>query len=191
MSSSKMTPPALAAYKVYRDLGTGRTLRVAAELLGKSKSLLDKWSRKYGWQKRCSEHDYQQLRGKLGEREVAIETTRQTIIDILPEAAGVLVDVMRDDRTVPVLDRHGKQQLDAEGRVMSRPLVKPSTRVVCAKTLLGIGGLVEVKRTEHIDRSAEQLDQAAQVIDSLGVEELEVVMKMLDQAESKRGDDGA
>lgn len=169
-------------------MGPTRTLGDAAVLLGKSrksKSLLERWSSKYGWGALVKEYDYQALRGKLGEREIAIELTRQGVIDVLPEAAQVLVKVMRDDRTIPVLDRHGKQQKDGDGNVMSRPLVRASTRVMCAKTLLGIGGLVEVKRTEHVDRSAEQLDQAAQVIDSLGVEELEVVMQMLDQADKR------
>lgn len=186
-----MTKPALAAYKTYRDLGDTRTYKKTLELLGKSTksdSQLSRWSTKYGWPQMLEEHDYQRLRESLGKREVVIEMTRQRVIDWMGEAAGVLHTIMTDNRVVPVLDRHGKVMRAPDGELMVKPMVKPSTKVVCAKSLLGMGGLVEVKRTEHIDRTQESLDQAAQVIDSLGVEELEVVMAMLDQARSG-GDD--
>ncbi len=80
----------------------------------------------------------------------------------------------------------------AEGRDMSRkqeypdgeprfkPLVKASTRAQSAQTLLGIGGLVAVKRTEYIDRTPESLDEAAALLRTMSPRQVTKLGEILD-----------
>jgi hypothetical protein len=47
---------AFAAFKAYLDLGPERRLVLAAESVGKSKRMMEKWSRKFDWQVRVQAH---------------------------------------------------------------------------------------------------------------------------------------
>lgn len=51
------TPKAWEAFNVYRELGPGRSIRQAAEKLGKSDTVLDRWSARWSWVARCAEWD--------------------------------------------------------------------------------------------------------------------------------------
>jgi hypothetical protein len=174
-----MTPKARAAFEIYRDLGPTRTLKRAAELIGKGVYMLNQWSAQYQWVRLCEEHDHAELREALGKREIVKERTLQTIIDRSSEAADVLYEIMTDRRVLPVLDRHGEHMLDGDGNKMYKPVVKPSTRAMCAEKILGIGGLVPVKRTETIDRTAESLDAAAAVLQSMSPTQLKQLHEIL------------
>ncbi len=175
-----MTPRARAAFRIYRDLGPGRTLRQVTELLGKrSPSTVRGWSARYDWADLVAEHDHAQLREAFGQREIVKERALQTLIDRMHEAAETLYAIMTDDKSVPILDRHGEIALDENGEPLQRPTVKASTRLEAAKTLLGLAGLVPVKRTEHVDKTAEQLDQAAAVLRTCSPEQLEAFMEIL------------
>lgn len=56
------TTKAYAAFCVYRDLGSDRSLSKAAESLGKSKPMMEQWSSKYDWVKRAEAWDDEQDR---------------------------------------------------------------------------------------------------------------------------------
>jgi hypothetical protein len=62
---------AFAAFKIYLDLGPQRSLAAAGEQLGKSKRMMEKWSRKFDWPARVQAHA---ARLAVVERE-AIEAT--------------------------------------------------------------------------------------------------------------------
>jgi len=47
---------AFAAFKTYLDLGPERSLSIAGEKLGKSKRMMEKWSRKFDWPARVQAH---------------------------------------------------------------------------------------------------------------------------------------
>jgi hypothetical protein len=47
---------AFAAFKTYLELGPERSLAVAADKLGKSKRMMEKWSRKFDWPARVQAH---------------------------------------------------------------------------------------------------------------------------------------
>jgi hypothetical protein len=51
------TAKAFNAFTVYRDLGSLRSIRQAAKALSRSSSLLNDWSRKYGWVVRADAYD--------------------------------------------------------------------------------------------------------------------------------------
>lgn len=178
---TKMTTLAKAAFEIYRDLGPTRTLAQAAELMGKSYSQLNTWSHTYGWTKLCTDHDYSKLRDSLGRRELQKEGALQVMIDRCNEAADVLYEIMTDTRSQPILNRQGEPLIDPNtGEAMVKPLVKASTRAMCAEKILGIGGLVPVKRTEMVDRTSEGLDAAAAVLQSMSPSQLEQLQKILD-----------
>ena len=47
---------AFAAFKTYLELGAERSLATAADKLGKSKRMMEKWSRKFDWPARVQAH---------------------------------------------------------------------------------------------------------------------------------------
>ena len=47
---------AFAAFKTYLELGVERSLATAADKLGKSKRMMEKWSRKFDWPSRVQAH---------------------------------------------------------------------------------------------------------------------------------------
>lgn len=53
---------AFEAFKIYRDLGPGRSHPRVAELLGKHVSLISGWSRRHSWIARAAEFDAEQDR---------------------------------------------------------------------------------------------------------------------------------
>ena len=48
---------AFAAFTVYRDMGMSRSLAKCSRKLGKSKTLCERWSRRWGWARRVAEFD--------------------------------------------------------------------------------------------------------------------------------------
>jgi hypothetical protein len=180
-----MTPKARAAFEIYRDLGPGphgRTLKKVAELLGRrSIEGLSVWSRKYEWGRLCAEHDHASLREALGQREIVRERGQQRLIDYIDEAISVLHRVMTDGRQLPILDRNGEQILGPDGEPLYRPLVRASTQANCAEKILGIAGLVPVKRMETVDRTGESLDAAAAVLRSMTNKQVDALSALLDE----------
>jgi len=66
----KESHKAFAAFKAYLDMGPERSLALVATKLGKSKVLMERWSRKHDWCNRVSAHA-----GYVAERErLAIES---------------------------------------------------------------------------------------------------------------------
>lgn len=48
---------AFEAFTIYAGFGADRSLRAVAQQLGKSKTLMDRWSSTYGWVARAAEYD--------------------------------------------------------------------------------------------------------------------------------------
>jgi hypothetical protein len=48
---------AFEGFRAYRDLGPGRSLAAAGQVLGKTKATLEQWSAKWSWVSRCSAWD--------------------------------------------------------------------------------------------------------------------------------------
>ncbi len=53
---AKESAKAFAAFSIYLNMGPERSLALAAEKLGKSKRLLEKWSRRFDWPSRVQAH---------------------------------------------------------------------------------------------------------------------------------------
>jgi hypothetical protein len=52
----KESAKAFAAFRAYLELGAERSLAVVAEKLGKSKTMIERWSRKFDWSARVQAH---------------------------------------------------------------------------------------------------------------------------------------
>ncbi len=175
-----MTPKARAAFEIHRDYGPSRTLAKTAELVSSAHSTLMSWSSKYEWTRLCAEHDHAELRDALGKREILRERATQSLIDMMDDAVSVLHSVMMDTGRIPIKDRDGNQLKDLDGNPLYKPMVKASTRANCAEKILGIAGLVPVKRMETVDRTAESLDAAAAVLRSMSPKQIDQFMAILD-----------
>lgn len=51
---------AYASFKVYRNAGTQRSLRKTARLVGKGRTLMERWSKRHGWLRRVAAWDLEQ-----------------------------------------------------------------------------------------------------------------------------------
>jgi len=69
--------PAYEAFVAYFRMGQDRSLRRLAELLGKSLSLLGRWSSRYDWPARVREWEEQERREAAREKRHLSEQTRQ------------------------------------------------------------------------------------------------------------------
>jgi hypothetical protein len=181
-----MTPNAQAAFEVHRDFGPSRTLKKTAELVGKSLSLMEKWSSAHNWSQLCAEHDHAELKEGLGRREITREHGTQRLVGMIDDAITVLHSVMMDNNVIPIKDRDGNQMTGIDGNPLFKPMVKASTRANCAEKILGIAGLVPVKRMVVEDKSAEALDAAAAVLRSMSPKQIDQFLDILDD-EDKPG----
>jgi hypothetical protein len=74
----KESDKAFAAFSMYLSLGPQRSLSVTAEKLGKSKRMMEKWSKRFGWPTRVQAHGAHMA---LVEREAAEALARAKGVD--------------------------------------------------------------------------------------------------------------
>lgn len=77
---------AFAAFKTYLDLGAERSLAVTADKLGKSKRMMEKWSRKFDWTARVQARaahlatvEREAIESRAVEKAVAWEKTHESV----------------------------------------------------------------------------------------------------------------
>lgn len=77
---------AFAAFKTYLELGAERSLAVTADKLGKSKRMMEKWSRKFDWSARVQAHnahlatvEREAIESRAVEKAVAWEKTHESV----------------------------------------------------------------------------------------------------------------
>lgn len=51
------TQQSFEAFTIYRDMGPKRSLEKVSQKLGKSRSLMERWSRRHNWVERCRAYD--------------------------------------------------------------------------------------------------------------------------------------
>lgn len=94
-------PAAWAAFQTYRDLGQGRTIRKAAEVLGKSPAHLSEYSARFSWPDRAAAWDNELDRLTRADNVKAIRRMRQRHADLgeeaLAKAAAALNKIPDED----------------------------------------------------------------------------------------------
>lgn len=178
---------ARAACALYVAQPAGRrSLRRLAEELDRPDGYvrqLERWSAAFGWVDRAAAHDAK----VLGEALDAKDSQRQLALADLqrggPAAARLLLSVIEDESTTPVLDRQGKM-------VGTRPTIRASTKVVAAQHLLACIGVVPVQRLalEHLD--AAPVDRAMAVIGRLGDAAIAVVREQIAAQRERQAEAG-
>ena len=70
------------AFEIYRDLGKDRTLKKVAEKLGKSETMIERWSARHNWKKRVGDYDRYQEKVKENKRQKDIEKALSSHVSI-------------------------------------------------------------------------------------------------------------
>lgn len=65
------TTQAFSAFAKYRGMGHGRSLAKVAQELGKSKTIVERWSRQWDWVNRVADHDHDEDR-RLRDHELQV-----------------------------------------------------------------------------------------------------------------------
>lgn len=89
----KETAPAFAAFRVYLEQGPGRSTAKVARALGKSKTLIDRWSSRWSWVERVRQFDQMAAGVRDGAHldELAERSRRQAQIAAVHGEATALV----------------------------------------------------------------------------------------------------
>ncbi len=103
------TQKAFQAFVTYRVQGTDRSLAAVAQELGKSTTLMSRWSSRWDWVARCDEYDAHLERIERARREAEIIATRERHVQIarllLAKATMRLQDLEPHEITPATLDR--------------------------------------------------------------------------------------
>jgi hypothetical protein len=90
--------PAFAAFGIYRDLGPQRSLRAVGRKLGKSGSLIERWSSRWMWCTRAAAYDaYLDDERRTGAREEALAMGHRHAVLARLMQAKVLEGLLRLD----------------------------------------------------------------------------------------------
>lgn len=121
------SPQAFEAYKVYRDMGPGRSRKLTGERLGKDVSLMSRWQGHHGWVERARERDefidstQQQAINEYARNEAVTLAAREqeiqtTLLDARLASAKKLTQMLQ----FPLVET---ETVDEEGRTI---IVKPA-----------------------------------------------------------------
>lgn len=73
----KESPPAYEAFYLYLEMGSERSLRKVAQKLGKSSTLICRWSSTWNWQQRSREYDTELQRKEFAAKQQEIKKARE------------------------------------------------------------------------------------------------------------------
>lgn len=126
---------------------TNRMLGTTPDNPNAYRHTLSKWSAKYKWYDRARKYDTYNLNERVKNRPIQIEQGKQKIVDNIPEYIKTLHE-------------------QATGKLPASPMV----RYCAAKTLLQMGGVVEVKRGDVVtDIDNPIQEQATKKLSDLGL----------------------
>ena len=92
------SPQAWAAFQAFRDLGQDRTLRAAAEKIGRSRSTLTRYSMEFTWVDRAAAWDREQDRQAQKAQLAEIKKMRKTHADL---GSAMLVKAAKALKRIP------------------------------------------------------------------------------------------
>ena len=109
---------AYSAFATYRDMGSTRSLAKVGQKLGKSKTLMDRWSSRWEWVWRCEQYDtameQQRLRDRATELQQAKDRQARMAAVMLQKALEKLQALHPDDIPPGVMVQMVKVASDLE-----------------------------------------------------------------------------
>ena len=167
------TAPAFAAFVIYRDLGLGiRSVVKVGQQLGKSKTLIERWSSQWNWVNRCRVYD-QELDRMIRERhmsELYAARDRHALLarEVQEKVLQRLESMSAEEIPVPILAQMLKVATDVELRALGDSLGKTQTEItgpsggpIQAEVVIGI-----VNDLIKDPQSRSALDHLAQRLES-------------------------
>lgn len=138
------TGKAYEGFRVYRDMGPGRSLSKAAAELGKSVRLLKKWSTKHGWVKRAEAFDEHMERHSQQVVERKLEDLNHAHLDMAKSAReSVMVPLYALLKRIEKVNEDGDFSSDDFENIpveklinIARPYVKLALDVIKLERLL-------------------------------------------------------
>ena len=128
------TATAFAAFVIYRDLGLGiRSVVKVGQQLGKSRTLIERWSSQWNWVNRCRVYD-QELDRLIRERhmsELYAARDRHALLarEVQEKVLERLENMAADEIPVPVLAQMLKIATDVELRALGDSLGRTQTEI--------------------------------------------------------------
>lgn len=123
---------AYEAFGVYRDMGAGRTVSAVARQLRKSRALVDRWKRQWGWAERARAYDQELERAAHEEALKAVrEMSRRHIgmaVRMQTKALEALADLkpktMRPKDIVAMFHEGVKLERDSRAQIVEDAVPK-------------------------------------------------------------------
>lgn len=153
--------PAFQAFTVYRDLGHQRSLAKVGRELGKSKTLMDRWSSAHNWVRRCAEWDAEQDRawrqGLLHERRAMAQ--RQATISAT--AQGKFFEWLKNADPTKLTGAEAIRLFDVAARIEQAVLGNPTNVNV---SQLDETHLDELSPEETLDRLRNLYSEIGEIV---------------------------
>jgi len=134
---------AFAAFSVYRDMGPERSLAAVAEKLGKSKVMMEKWSRKFHWPARVAAHGAHLA---MFEREAAEAVARKEGAEAARTEARVKEEAWREGEELIAMAREFKQRWRDTTRVPGFESVVRALELAFKLKAFSVGAALDVRQ---------------------------------------------
>jgi len=167
------TAQAFQAFAAYRDMGAERSLAKVAQKVGKSKPLMERWSRRWQWVIRAEAWDDEMDRQVRRELEKGITGMRKTHADI---AHAMLVKALRALQAIPAEEmtpRDISTMVDVAAKLERLSRGEVTERTEGKQTIAGKVQTESVRKLEAVDLDKltdEELEQLYETVAKLAAE---------------------
>ena len=97
---------AFEAFSLYLDLGTERSIRAVSQKLGKSKTLIDRWSRTNNWVERCRAWDNHLQREAKKAAVAGLREMNRRHITLARALQGAAAQALKDRGAAIITDKN-------------------------------------------------------------------------------------
>lgn len=125
---------AYEAFAIYRDMGSNRSLRVVAEQLSKSDTLIKRWSREKKWGERCRAYD-NHLDDVARQEELHMNpdeatSLKQLFLSMLPKDGGIVVGTVTKESPLTIqIENDEKLEISGSALLVPRNLTDYQVKV--------------------------------------------------------------
>ncbi len=140
---ARETAKAFAAFRTYLELGPERSLAAAGAKLGKSKVMMEKWSKKFDWPARVAAHGAHLA---LVEREAAEDAAKASGVDLARMELPVRQEAWKEAEELIAMAREFKRRWRDTTRVPGFESVVRALELAFKLKSFAVGVAMEVKQ---------------------------------------------